>query len=136
MIVPKKYYINKMRYLLKHYDTIFKNYKSVCNFDEDIIYYTIYPDWGKNLDSKYISDNYARKNYIDIEKNIIYPIEIYAVKKPFRYSMDKCETERSLYSLNHSCYYPWDIATIDLLKTFPDMFKYFKFIKTHRYTYF
>ena len=140
-IIPKLYYIQKIIYLLEHYEEIFiKNkFSSFCNFDEDLIFYTIYPNWEthnlKNILN--IGENTYRKQYIDFyELRYNFSIEIYAILKPFRYSTYLKETERDYFNLNHTCYFAWDEIVRELLIVYPKLKKYFKYIKTFRNTLF
>jgi hypothetical protein len=138
-IIPKSYYIFKFFNLLENYNQIFikSNFVSPCTIDEVMVYYTIFPNWGNNLDYSLISDNYYRKSYYDLyNDNITYPIEIFAVTKPFRYSLDINQYERNLFNLNNTCYYSWDNVVQLLIEKFPEFKKYFRYIKTCRYCLF
>ena len=69
--IPDKYYIYKGLYLVKNYNIIFKNFKSLFTRDEDIVFYTIFPNWNNTtLDSNLFKDNYKRYPYYNIDKNI------------------------------------------------------------------
>jgi len=140
-IIPKLYYIQKIIYLLEKYEELFikNNFSSFCNFDEDLIFYTIYPNWDTH-NLKYflnIGENTYRKPYIDFyERRYNYTIEIYSIQKPFRYSIYLKETERDFFNLNHTCYFAWDDIVKELLIVYPIFKKYFKYIKTFRNTLF
>jgi hypothetical protein len=140
-IIPKLYYIHKIIYLLEHYETLFikNNFSSFCNFDEDLIFYTIYPNWDNyNLRKIFnIGENTYRKQYIDFfELRYNFSIEIYAIQKPFRYSTNLRETERDFFNLNHTCYFAWDEIVKEFIIVYPKLKKYFKYIKTFRNTLF
>jgi hypothetical protein len=140
-IIPKIYYIKKIIYLLEHYEELFikNNFISHCNFDEDLIFYTIYPNWDNNNLKKIlnIGNNYYRRQYIDLyQPRTIYSIEIYAIQKPFRYSNYLKEYERDFFNLNHTCYLSWDETIKELIIVYPTLKKYFKSIKTFRNTLF
>jgi hypothetical protein len=140
-IIPKLYYIQKIIYLLENYEEFFikNNFSSFCNFDEDLIFYTIYPNWDNyNLRKIFnIGHNWYRSANIDFyELRYNYTIEIYAIQKPFRYSSNLKETERDFFNLNHSCYFAWDEIIKELIIVYPTLKKYFKYIKTFRNTLF
>jgi hypothetical protein len=139
LIIPQKYYISKILYLLKNYYKLFNDFSDTSyNIDEFLLYYTIYPHWGERRLNYYwhlIGENYIRKKYFDNYKNTSYSIELYGIKKPFRSSLDIKETERDLFNLNHLCYYTWDLCVSELIKKY-SIKEYFKYIKTFRYTKF
>ena len=56
-----------------------------------------------------------------------------AIVKPFIYSDNNNYT---LFSSNHTCYGLWDEAVSKIIIKYPELIKYFEFIKTFRYTLF
>ena len=137
MFIPKTYYINKAVYLLENYIDIFaKQYKYYLP-DEDLLYYTVYPNWSKNqidcneIASNYISDRYP---YIKtLKEPIKYNFNLLVIEKPFMYSLNPNST---LFNSNQTCYKSWDEAVAGAILKYPELDKYFEFIKTFRYTLF
>ena len=137
LITPKQKYFNRAIYLVSNYNTILeKKYNHYTN-DEDIIYYSIYPEWNnKMLDDSLFSFNYHRIPNIVTENDKhkkIYEVQFYVQAKPMRYSLKDDHKERFLFNENHSCYYLWDLSSSKLLLQFPELAKYFEYIKTYRY---
>ena len=140
MFIPQRYYIYKGIYLTNNYDYIFKNLTKLYTKDEDIIYYTVYPNWNKEL----LNDNifytnatiysipFINKNIIDYDTHV----ELFMAIKPFMYPLAREIKERNMFENNLTCYKKWDIATKHLLKEFPDFEIYYNFIKTFRLTNF
>ena len=138
MFIPKTYYIDKALYLMDNYAKIFAKQHSFMLPDEDLEYYTLYPHWSKNqinrdeIASNYIND---RHPYIQINKKetTIYNFNLFVIVKPFIY----CDNNNyTLFSSNHTCYGLWDEAVSKIIIKYPELNKYFEFIKTFRYTLF
>jgi len=138
LIIPKKYYILKFLYLIDNFDEIFNknNFKCSINMYMCITFYTIYPNFKTITHITTISgidvDRYNDTNH----KNVIAQINSYPYRKPFRYSIILNEKERDLFLLNYIHYGPWDETVQQLLLKYPKFKKYFKYIKTFRYTKF
>jgi hypothetical protein len=138
LIIPKKYYITKFFYLVNNFYSIFIKNKFECKYHvyHYLIFYTIYPNYKINNEIKFHSGKDADRyndNYKLIENQEIF---IYSYRKPFRYSIMSTELERDLFLLNYIHYYPWDITVQELLKKYPTFKKFFRYIKTFRYTKF
>ena len=136
-IIPKAYYIKKLEYLLNN-NTINKqeNYVSYFTNDEDHAYYTIYPNWDKNLlDNKILENNWYRMPYINEYKLTETSIQFYVYDKPFKFNNDNL-LEYNFFIINHDCYMDWDIIVLKLITKYPILIKYFEYIKTFRYTLF
>jgi alpha-N-acetylglucosamine transferase len=139
LFIPKLYYIYKGLYLLNNYESIFGNKITCFTKDEDIIFYTIYPNWDeKLLDSILFKTNYSRESYYETEEknNSKYSVELYMGLKPFIYPNNDDVLERNMYNNNNNCYYQWDLGAKNLLLNYPSFNKYFEYIKTFRYTHF
>ena len=148
MILPKSYYIDKLLYISKNYYKLFKNQYIFNGPDENIIYYTVYPNWSKKqIDFNEIYSNlYIRNPYLKIllkDKDKIkeYNFSTNIVIKPFLYN----DTNMNNYSINcnstffnanHTCYKLWDLAIAEIIKLYPQLYKYVEYIKTYRYTLF
>ena len=136
-IIPKSYYINKLRYLLdNNIINKQKNWHSYFTDDEDHTYYTIYPNWDKNLlDNKILENNWHRMPYINEYKLTDTSIQFYVYHKPFRFNNNDKE-EYNFFIINHDCYLDWDIIVLQLITKYPILKKYFQYIKTFRNTLF
>jgi hypothetical protein len=151
MIIPKSYYIDKLLYISKNYYKLFKNTYIFNTPDENIIYYSVYPNWSKKqIDYNEIYSNlYMRWPYLnvlpkDIDKIQKYNFSTNIIIKPFLYndSNSNKESERryqinsTFFNANHICYKLWDLAIAEIIKLYPELYKYVEFIKTYRYTLF
>lgn len=136
MFVPHRYYIYKGIYLTNNYDYIFKNIVKFYTKDEDIIFYTVYPNWNKDIlddnlfytNSTIYSIPYIHKNTVEYDTKV----ELFMGIKPFMYPLSKDIYERNMFENNYICYIKWDNATKNLLKTYPEFEIYYNFIKTFR----
>lgn len=130
LIIPKTYYLNKMMYLIKNYNKYFGN-----NFyftpDEDVFYYTCYPNWDKiQINSKTIKYNAIRNPYINSYNQNInnnYCFNTYVILKPFI-----CIINNNMFQQNHTCYKIWDDNAENIMIKYPELSKYFRFINTYR----
>jgi hypothetical protein len=138
LIIPKKYYILKFLYIIEHYNDIFNKNNFTCRLFMYVclIYYTIFPNFE-------IGTYFQQEGGIDVERYndsnndyIISPIINYPYRKPFRYSIMLNEQHRDIFLLNYIHYGPWDEIVQQLLLKYPKFKKYFKYIKTFRYTKF
>ena len=138
LFIPKKYYLYKGLYLTSNYSNIFKNSESCFKKDEDIIFYSVYPNWNdKYIDQNLFKDNYQKNPYIESkEKKYQYSIELYMGFKPFLYPSGNEVIERNKFNINYNCFYHWDISAKYILNNYENMNKYFDFIKTFRYVSF
>jgi hypothetical protein len=138
LIIPKKYYILKFLYLIKKYKNIFDKNKFKCRLTPYLclIYYTIFPHYI--IGEYYIQDSGLEIDRFNDSNNnyIIKPIINYPYNKPFRYSLMLDEPERDVFLLNYIHYAPWDLIVQELISKIPAFKKYFKYIKTFRYTNF
>jgi hypothetical protein len=143
IFTPKTYYINKILYLLKNFSKLFAKMYPFYYPDEDLLYYTIYPNWS----SIEISANEMQSNFFDrypyvniIKKQIRYNFNFYIFTKPFIFCEKNTNTflniNNTLFNANHMCYEIWDTAIKNIIKIHPELNKYFEFIKTFRYTLF
>jgi hypothetical protein len=135
IIKPKKYYFYKALYLLNNYGDIFPADFAFFTNDEDILFYSIYPDWNDkliNVDNIYFYNN--QLPLIDRKESYPYEVYFYNFLKPFRFTIDDAIKERFLFNEYHYCYKIWDEYVIKLLKDFPLFFKYYEYIHTYRYT--
>ena len=140
-IKPKPYYFEKSIYLINNYTNIFNeknNYYTYFTYDEDIMYYSIYPYWNKNSISNDLFYNLiTNPNYqIEEKKRHVYHVMKNGKLKPFRYPLMYHIYERNMF--NNDCYnYKfWDDGVNLLIKSFPECKKYFEYIKTYRYNNF
>ena len=136
--IPKTYYIKKALYLLKNYERIFENQYDYYLPDEDLLYYTLYPNWSdKQIDGNEIkyNDFLGRFPYIHQQKKEKYKYNFYLIVnlKPFLYNI---QDDNTLFTSNNTCYDLWDEGASDLIIKYPELNKYFEFIKTFRYTLF
>jgi hypothetical protein len=137
MFLPKLYYIEKILYILDNYPKYFAKIYPYYMPDEDLLYYTVYPNWSnEQIDCSEIQSNFIRLPYINIlKKNKItkYNFNLFVIIKPFIYSQILNNT---LFNANYTCYEIWDIAIKNIIKIYPELNKYFEYIKTFRYTLF
>lgn len=139
LFIPNLYYIPKGIYLLNNYQEIFGNKITCFTKDEDIIFYTIYPNWNdKLLNSILFKTNFLRFPYFNknLKNDIPYSVETYMGLKPFMYPNDDDILERDMFNNNNNCYKKWDLSAKILLENNPLFNKYFEYIKTFRYTEF
>ena len=136
---PKKYYIPKGLYILENYNNYFLNF-IVFKIDENIIYYTIFPDWNDKckLDNNTMIESYYFYLYrnidMDIKKNN-YEVQLNMGYKPFLYPYDKEIKNKDKFSLNFNIYNIWDNVSKKMLQKFKEFDKYFEHIKTYRYNH-
>jgi hypothetical protein len=136
MIIPKIYYINKLIYINNNYSKYFEN-NLFFTPDEDIFYYTIYPNWSsKQIKYDDIKSNAFRNPYINLyNKNYLkYIFESYVIFKPFKYI--KTNESNALFNINHTCYKIWDETIKKIIIKYPKLYKYVEYIKTFRETLF
>jgi len=136
---PKKYYLEKSLYLLNNYNKYFLDLIQYYTNDENIFYYTIFPDWDYNkLDETKFEDAFLFLNpKIDINyDNSNYEAQLNVGYKPFMYPYNIDLKNKDKFSIDFYCYNVWDIAAKKLLKKFKTLNKYFEHIKTYRYTKF
>ena len=129
LIIPKTYYLNKMMYLIKNYNKYFEN-----NFfftpDEDVFYYTCYPNWNKiQINNNTIKYNVYRNPYINsYYQNIYnYSFNTYVILKPFIHI-----NNINMFQQNYTCYKIWDNNAKNIMMKYPELSKYFTFIQTYR----
>jgi len=136
LIKPDSYYFEKSLYIINNYTKIFdKDFYSMFTYDEDVIYYAVYPHWNKIIINGNIFYNlFPTPNYqIEDKVRDIYPV-MYNVKyKTFRYPVIKQEIERNFFNNDCINYKDWDIGVNVLIDKFPEFKKYFEYIKTYRY---
>ena len=148
MIIPKSYYLDKLFYIAKNYYELFKNKYSFNTPDEDIIYYTVYPNWSKKqIDFNEIYSNlsmrwpYIKVLHKNIDKTQQYNFSTNIVVKPFLYNDTNmnCFTTNcnsTFFNANHTCYKLWDLSAAAIIKLYPELYKYVEFIETYRYNLF
>ena len=135
LFIPKKYYILKGIYIAENYNNLFGNDYSYFTPDEDVLFYTIFPNWSKTILSQTEQLVYNNpKPRIQMDVNDDYLIYCYIRIKPFRYPLLPNFEERFLFNNYYSFYNKWDLVVKVLIKTFPEFKKYYDFIKTYRYT--
>jgi hypothetical protein len=134
MFEPKIYYIDKAFYLINNFLKYFdlKHYTP----DETIIFYTLYPNWSNiQINQSDIKNNSIRRdpyiNMNNINNNNI-TFNMYVIYKPFLYN----KKYKTFFLANHTCYQKWDEAVKLIIIKYPELYKYFEFIKTFRYTLF
>ena len=133
LFIPQDYYLEKGLFIIQNYLSLFDNYINTFSFDEDIIYYTIYPHWGTKL----LDDLSYYPTYVNIQHNINTNYHIFSNMrhKPFRFSLIDKEN-RFLFNNSFIIYNNWDLVVKKLLISYPELSKYFQFIKTYRITLF
>jgi hypothetical protein len=144
MFIPKTYYINKMLYLLENYNKLFAKQFNFFLPDENLSYYTIYPHWSKEqINYSEIQSNlFMRYPYIKSinKKESLYNFNLYVIIKPFIYNDTNTNVafnvNSTFFNANHTCYKLWDLAVKDIIIKYPQLYKYFEFITTYRYTLF
>ena len=131
--VPQDYYLEKGLYIIDNYLTLFENYISLYTTDEDILYYTIYPHWGTKL----LDSNLYNIYLLNIQNKVNNNYQIYPnmANKQFRYTI-YFKDGRFLFNNTPESYNKWDDSVKKLLVSYPELTKYFEFIKTYRYTKF
>jgi hypothetical protein len=128
MITPSSFYFKKAIYLIQNYSTIFKNDYFLRGVDEVILFYTIYPNWSKEMLQNDIACNGNRKeNPKDCR---IYYFQVF---KPFEPVLDKSPDEMKVYYQN---YQQWDLIVKSLLELHPPLRIYFQKISSFRDTLF
>ena len=139
LIKSMDYYFDKLLYIINNYTKIFDNdYYSLFTYDEDVMYYAIYPYWNKNnINSDIFYNTYPVPNFqIEDKERRTYPVMTNALLKPFRYPLIKQKIERNFFINDCVNYKDWDDGVNLLIKKFPKFKKYFEYIKTYRYTNF
>lgn len=125
MFKPSIFYYIKSQYLIKNYNTIFKNTKFLNGLDELVIYYTIFDNWSNN--NFFISKNWANKYKLtnfdmceehDYDSHCTFLM--YGILKPFKKNLQKKK------------FTEWDEITKQLLQKYPKFIKYYKHIKEFR----
>lgn len=136
IIIPQINYISKLLYLIKNYGKFFisKNYFSYFTPDEDIIFFTVYPNWNATPLPNLLYFNVLPN--IQNNNNDNYPLYGYVRIKPFRYPLINDFYERFLFNNFLSYYSKWDDIVRLLIIQYPELLKYFEYIKTFRYTNF
>jgi hypothetical protein len=128
-----------MRYLINNYNSIIgkREYYHFFLPDEEIFYYTIYPDWNETVhfDLNQIKPNFEHIPYINIKDktNTEYIFHLFMKIKPFLYNNVE---ENNLFTTNYTCYKEWDFSVNEINLFKPELSKYFEFIKTFRYVNF
>jgi len=138
-IKPELYYFEKSLYLINKYTEIFDNdFFSLFTYDEDIMYYTIYPHWNKIIIDGNIFYNLFKYPKYQIEDKVreIYPVMLNEQQKPFRYMLIKEIEERNFFNNDKINYKDWDDGVNLLISNFPELKKYFEYIKSYRYNNF
>jgi hypothetical protein len=144
MCIPKTNYINKILYLLENYSKLFAKQYDFFTPDEDLLYYTIYPHWSKEqINYNNFQDNlFMRYPYINSinKKESLYNFNLYVIIKPFIYNDTNPNVafniNSTFFNANHTCYKLWDLSVKDIIIKYPQLYKYFEFITTYRYTLF
>ena len=139
MFEPKTYYIKKTLYLLENYNNIFvKETLSLSTPDENLEFFTVYPNWIElRIDINEIRNNFFNKTpYIHTGKiKKPYNFNLFVRFKPFLYNFFE-KIDNTMFTTNFDYYQVWDLAIKSLIKDFPELYCYFEYIKTFRYTLF
>ena len=119
LYVPKRHYFTKAMYLVNHFNQIFDDKYHSRGIDELILYYTIYPNWSKEL----LPGNLGcyEFKYKKEDCNIYY----YQINKPFRKNVTMNGNDPRKYEY-------WDKNIDDLLKNRPEYKKYYAHIPVFR----
>ena len=135
-IEPKKYYLKKAMYLIENYSTIFnsKKFYSLYTVDEDIFYYSIFPNWNsQTINNEFFCNSFPQQKFESKTHLKLYPIMLNMALKPFRYPLLREDTERFLFNNDKQYYKFWDERVNILIAKYPEFKKYFEYIKTFRY---
>ena len=138
-IKNEPHFLVKSLYLISNYSKFFNdNFNSLFTYDEDIMYYSIYPHWNNIVINDDIFFNLiVHPNFQkDISDKNKYSVMLNARLKPFRYPLIKDNRERSFYTNNGFNYKYWDENVNKLIEEYQEFKKYFEYIKTYRYTQF
>ena len=138
-IKSNSYYFEKSLYLINNYYNIFNNeFISLFTYDEDIIYYAIYPHWNKIRIDEILFYNILFNPNFQIEDKVrrTYPVMSNGQLKPFRYPIMNNIVERNMFDNNGVNYKDWDNGVNLLVEKYPKFKKYFEYIKTYRYNSF
>lgn len=128
MITPSAFYFKKAIFLINNYSTIFKDYYFLRGVDEVILFYTIFPNWSKDMLHNNIACNGNRK--VNPKDCRIYYFQVF---KPFEPVLDKSPDEMRMYYQN---YQQWDLIVKSLLELHPPLRIYFQKISSFRHTLF
>ena len=138
-ITPNEYYFEKSLYLINNYSKVFNNdFYSYFTYDEDIMFYAIYPHWNKITMTPDIFYNLFTVPNYQVEDKVRnkYPVMLNVKLKPFRYPNMADVVERNFFNNDYVNYKDWDDGVNLLVKKYPKFKKYFEYIKTYRYTNF
>ena len=137
LIIPKKYYIKKMLYILDNYKEITKDLYIITPIFMQILYYTIFPNWNKErFDIDIINYNYIRKPYIELTENkymLDYYVDYFFSYSPNRYEDIKTKTKFNLNIINFE---KWDLLVKRILEENPNYESIYNYIRTYRETLF
>jgi hypothetical protein len=128
MICPSSFYLKKTIYLIENYGKIFKNNYFLRGVDEVILFYTIYPNWSKEmLDVDFGCNGNRKENPKDCR---IYYFQVF---KPFEPILDKSPDEMKVLYQN---YQQWDLIAKSIMELHPPLRMYFQKISSFRNTLF
>ena len=133
IFIPQDYYLEKGLYIIQNFVNLFTNYVSGHTTDEDILFYTIYPHWGTK-----ILENLSYGIFLLNTQHLInnnYHLYPNMANKQFRYPVSN-NYNRFLFNNTYHTYNSWDETVKKLVISYPELNKYFEFIKTYRYTKF
>ena len=123
-------------YLIENYITIFnsKKFYSLYTVDEDIFYYSIFPNWNsQTINNEFFCNSFPQQKFESKTHLKLYPIMLNMALKPFRYPLLREDTERFLFNNDKQYYKFWDERVNILIAKYPEFKKYFEYIKTFRY---
>jgi hypothetical protein len=137
------YYIKKGLYIIKNYCKIFEKTNLIYTMDENVIFYSIYPNWNKStINNNFYNTNLQETRYFDIDIENIPKFKLFKsvnfsiVIKPFIFPlMLQNNEEPTMFSSNFLHYKIFDLGVKKLINKFKDFKIYFDYIKTFRYTY-
>ncbi len=128
MVTPSAFYFKKALYLIENYGKIFKDYYFLRGVDEVILFYTIYPNWSKEmLQVDFACDGNKKQTNRDCR------IHYFQILKPFEPILNKTPQEMQMYYQN---YQQWDLIVKSLIQLHPPLKLYFMKITSFRNTSF
>lgn len=138
LINCKSYFIEKALYLIENYNTLFYDKSLMYTPDENIIFYSVFPEWSSTfIDTNLFITTGPSALMPDIDYDFYNTsVNFNIIIKPFIFPLVlKNIHEPNMFSSNFYNFKIFDTGVIQLLKKFKSMKKYFKYIKTYRYTY-
>ena len=138
LIIPQKYYLKKMLYILENYNIIFNEKYIISSTFSIVLYYTFFPNWNNELfDYDIVNYNYLSIPYIktNLKNKYLFDfyVDVYFIYSPAGYLSLKKGTK---FNLNIFNFEKWDLIVKRILEENPKYEYIYNHIRTYRETLF